>query len=151
MNLRLAAASFALALVLVSSHLAQADERASCEVLMIHALREGSGIDSRLSQLRQLREPPFNAYTTFRLLQRARLQLTLGTPMTVALPTGRSLRLSLSGRVNANRLKFQVSINRPNRADYLPGLEYVTQRGEPFFQAGQSYQRGVLVLGFVCR
>lgn len=118
---------------------------------MIHALRDGGGIDRRLSRLTQLREPPFNAYTTFRLLQRARLQLVLGAPATVALPTGRTLRLSLTGRVAAARLKFQVSINRPNRSDYLPAVEYITQRGEPFFQAGQTYQRGVLVLGFVCR
>jgi hypothetical protein len=48
-------------------------------------------------------------------------------------------------------MKFQVSINRPNRADYLPAVEYVTERGEPFFQAGQTHRGGVLVLGFVCR
>ena len=49
------------------------------------------------------------------------------------------------------RLRFQVSITWPHRSDYLPAVQYVTGRGEPFFQAGQTYQQGVLVLAFVCR
>jgi len=130
---------------------AWAQERASCEVLMIHALREPGGIDQALSQLRQLREPPFNTYTAFRLLRRARVPLVGTTPESLDLPTGRKLRLSYLGRSGETRLRFQVSITRPGRSDYLPAVQYVTQRGEPFFQAGQTYQQGVLVLAFVCR
>jgi hypothetical protein len=148
---RLAASAIMAAFLCVSTtSSARADERSACEVLTILALREPGGIDTRLAQLRELREPPFNAYTNFRLLHRDLLRLTQGTPATLSLPTGRTMRLSLTGR-NGNRLKFQVSINRGNRSDYLGGVEYVTQRGEPFFQAGQSYQHGVLILGFVCR
>jgi hypothetical protein len=138
-------------LSLAMGGVAWAQERASCEVLMIHGLREPGGIDQTLSQLRQLREPPFNTYTTFRLLRRARVPLAGTTPQSLDLPTGRKLRLSFLGRSGESRLRFQVSITRPGRSDYLPAVQYVTQRGEPFFQAGQTYQQGVLVLAFVCR
>lgn len=150
MRTRVAILGLLLSLAFGSS--AWAQDRASCEVLMIHGLREGSGIDQALSQLRQLREAPFHpTYTTFRLLRRARLGLTVGTPQSLDLPTGRSLRLSFLGRSGQDRLRFQVSITRPGRSDYLPAVQYVTQRGEPYFQAGQVYQQGVLVLAFVCR
>ena len=149
--MKIRAVFLVLALGLLSSSAAWAQDRASCEVLMIHGLREEGGIDQSLSQLRQLREPPFNTYTKFRLLRRSRLPLTLGAPQSLELPTGRTLKLAFLGRSGQNRLRFQVSITRPRRADYLPAVQYVTQRGEPFFQAGQTYQQGVLVLAFVCR
>jgi hypothetical protein len=149
MIMRTAILGFVLSLAM--GGVAWAQERASCEVLMIHGLREPGGIDRALSQLRQLREPPFNTYTTFRLLRRARVPLVGTTPESLDLPTGRKLRLSFLGRSGESRLRFQVSITRPGRSDYLPAVQYVTQRGEPFFQAGQTYQQGVLVLAFVCR
>lgn len=149
--MRIRAVILGLALGLLSGTAALAQDRASCEVLMIHGLREEGGIDQALSQLRQLREPPFSTYTRFKLLRRSRVPLTIGTPQSLELPTGRTLRLSFLGRSGQERLRFQVSITRPGRSDYLPAVQYVTQRGEPFFQAGQTYQQGVLVLAFVCR
>lgn len=149
MRIRAAIAGLLLSLLWASAAFAQ--DRASCEVLMIHALREPGGIDQSLSQLRQLHAPPFDTYTKFHLLRRARVPLLVGTPANLDLPTGRNLRLSFLGRSGQGQLRFQVSINRPNRTDYLPAVTYVTARGEPFFQAGQTHEQGVLVLAFVCR
>jgi hypothetical protein len=151
--MKIRAAMLGLLLSLSFGSVASAQERAACEVLMIHGLREGPGIDQSLSQLRQLREAPFSpSYTTFKLLRRARLPLVVGTPQSLELPTGRSLRLSYLGRSGQEeRLRFQVSITRPGRRDYLPAVQYVTQRGEPFFQAGQTHEAGVLILAFICR
>jgi hypothetical protein len=65
----------------------------------------------------------------------------------IALPAARKLRITLLARRKDGRFRVQVSINRPNKADYLPLLEVAAQPGERFFVAGQKYQGGTILIG----
>jgi hypothetical protein len=117
------------------------------EVLVILAQDEGGPIDPSLSSIKALKEPPFNAYRSMKILSRAKLELALERAFEVELPNGRTLRITLRERRSDGRAKVQVSINRPNQKDYLPLLEVIASPGEPFFVAGQKYQGGTLVIG----
>ena len=74
------------------------------------------------------------------------ITLSDATPATVALPNGRSLLIKLVERMPDGRHKVSVSINRPDKQDYLPLLTVIAS-GEPFFVAGQKHAGGTLVIG----
>lgn len=126
---------------------AHADAQAHGEVLVILAGDEAGPTDPSLSSLKALKQPPFNAYRSMKILSRSRLELTLERAFELDLPNGRKLRITLRERRSDGRAKVQVSINRPHQKDYLPLLEVIASPGEPFFVAGQKYQGGTLVIG----
>lgn len=117
------------------------------EVLVILAGDEDGPFDPSLSSVKALKVPPFNAYKSMKILGRSALSLVPDRADEIDLPNGRKLRITLVDRRKDGRFKVQVSINRPNKADYLPLLEVAAQPGEPFFVAGQKYQGGTLVIG----
>jgi hypothetical protein len=140
---------FFLALLAIASlHArASADETVPGEVLVVLASEQAGAIDPELANIAALKKPPFSAYKSMKVLTRTDIKLKQGQPFTVSLPNGRHLMLTLTERLTDGRSKVQLSINKPNKKDYLPLLEVKAKAGQPFFVAGQSYEGGTLVIG----
>lgn len=117
------------------------------EVLVIHGLAEGSGVDPALKSLAALSEPPFNSFPQKRLLSQSNALLAVDIPSEVDLPNGRKLRLTLLGTGKDGRHRVRVSINRPGKTDYLPVMTVKVSAGDPFFVAGQKFKKGTLIIG----
>ncbi len=126
---------------------ARAAESVSAEVFVILASEKEGEIAAALAKIKALRQPPFSSFRTMEVLQKSNVELKKGEPVTVTLPNGRRLMLKLQKQMPDGRSKVQLSINRPNKKDYLPLLEVIAKQGEPFFVAGQKYQGGTLVIG----
>jgi hypothetical protein len=118
----------------------------SVELLVLHATHGKPELDPRLSDLDELKKPPFSSYERYRLIDRTKLPLVKGAPKTRRLPNGRVLRTELAGMVEADVVRLVASINQPGAADFLPLLEVKAKVGQRFIVAGQRYQSGILVL-----
>jgi hypothetical protein len=140
------ATSLVAGLALVSADRALAEGPVRGEVLVVLAKEEQGPMEERLKAMPALQQPPFNAFHSMKLLSTSAIALDDGKPVISELPNGRRLQLSLIERLPDGRHKVQVSINRPNKKDYLPVLTVIAS-GEPFFVAGQKYQGGTLVIG----
>ncbi|MEM7434446.1 MAG: hypothetical protein AAF436_04775 [Myxococcota bacterium] len=117
------------------------------EVLVVLAQEESGKIDPELKKLTALRRPPFNSFRSMKVLSKPKVKLVPGRDAVVSLPNGRRLKLALLQIMPDGRFKMKVSINRPEKADYLPLLQVVASAGDPFFVAGQTYEGGTLVVG----
>lgn len=117
------------------------------EVLVILAGDEEGPIDPDLSTVKALQVKPFNGYKSFKILSRSPLALVPNQAEEIGLPAARKLRITLLEKRKDGRFKVQVSINRPNKTDYLPLLEVAASPGERFFVAGQKYQGGTILIG----
>jgi hypothetical protein len=126
---------------------ALAAEKTPGEVFVVLATDEEGTIDPALSKIRALGKPPFNAFRAMKVESRSAISLETGKPVTVALPNGRRLMLTLKELMKDGRARVQLSINRPDKKDYLPLLEVKAKKGEPFFVAGQKYKGGTLIIG----
>jgi hypothetical protein len=126
---------------------ARASEPVAAEVFVILASEQQGEIEPLLANIPALRKPPFNSFHSMKVLQKFNVELKLGEPVTVALPNGRTLMLKLQQQMPDGRSEVQLSINRPDKKDYLPLLDVKAKKGEPFFVAGQKYQGGTLVIG----
>jgi hypothetical protein len=136
-----------LLLSLSAGSVARAEAPVPGEVFVVLASEEKGAIDPALSQIKALSRPPFNAFRTMKVLSRSDISLQTGKPVTVSLPNGRRLKLTLAELMADGRAKVQLSINRPDKKDYLPLLEVKAKSGEPFFVAGQKHQGGTLIIG----
>lgn len=125
----------------------RASESVAAEVFVILASEKKGEIAPALAKIKALRQPPFSSFQTMEVLQKSDVDLKQGKPVTVTLPNGRRLMLKLKQQMPDGRSKVQLSINRPNKKDYLPLLEVIAKQGEPFFVAGQKYKGGTLVIG----
>lgn len=127
---------------------------ASAEIVILHATNDGSGIDAKIGQMPELAKPPFSAYNSYKLLERVKLGLAKGKPMTIKLPNQSVLQVSLKDVVAAKkkdeprRYVISASIQQPGGDSFLPLLEVNAQAGENFFVAGQKHKGGILVIGF---
>jgi hypothetical protein len=117
------------------------------EVLVVLAKEEAGSIDPELKKLTALRRPPFNSFRSMEILSKPKVRLTPGKDAVVSLPNGRRVKLALLQVMPDGRYKMKVSINRPEKTDYLPLLQVVASSGDPFFVAGQTYKGGTLVVG----
>lgn len=117
------------------------------EVIVVLAGDGEGGVDPSLGNIKALKQPPFNAFKSMKILSRTPVALQTTQASTVDLPNGRRLQLTLIERMPDGRTKVQVSINKPGQKDYLPLLQVIASAGEPFFVAGQKYQGGTLVIG----
>jgi hypothetical protein len=124
-----------------------AEELISGEVFVILASEETGPIDPSLAQIPALSKPPFNGFRSMQVLTRSAVSLSSGKAADLALPNNRRLSITLREKMPDGRNKVQVSITRPNEKDYLPLLEVIASPNEPFFVAGQKYQKGTLVIG----
>jgi hypothetical protein len=118
----------------------------SVELFVLHATHGKPELDPRISDLDELKKPPFSSYERYKLIDRAKLPLVKGAPKTRRLPNGRVLRTELAGLVEDDVVRLVASINQPGAADFLPLLEVKAKIGQRFIVAGQRYQSGILVL-----
>jgi hypothetical protein len=118
----------------------------SVELFVLHATHGKPELDPRISDLDELKKPPFSSYERYRLIDRAKLPLVKGTPKTRRLPNGRVLQTELAGVLEGDVVRLVASINQPGAADFLPLLEVKAKVGQRFIVAGQRYQSGILVL-----
>lgn len=127
----------------------------TAEILVLHATNTGGGIDPKVKHLKQLTEPPLSAFNTYKLLSEKRQPAEQGKPSELALPDGRTLRLLYKGpaepKTDAEKKKpprhvVTTSISDAKGKDFLPSLEVNANLDEYFFVAGQSYEKGILVL-----
>ncbi|MDH3199646.1 MAG: hypothetical protein OEM15_02015 [Myxococcales bacterium] len=133
------------------SNLVQSDRASAggvpAEVLVVLAEEKAGSIDPELKKLTALRRPPFNSFRSMQILSKPKLKLIPGRDAVVSLPNGRRLKVALLQIMPDGRYKMKVSINRPDKFDYLPLLQVVASAGDPFFVAGQTYKGGTLVVG----
>jgi hypothetical protein len=137
---------------------AQADPSkvvARAEVIVLHGLNTGEGIDPRIGDLPQLKQPPFSSYNTYKLLDRVQLPLARAQSREHPLPDKGKLKVHLTdvmeekiaGKKPEVRYVLEASINKPGGREFLPVLKVKARPGEIFFVAGQKYKGGILVLG----
>ena len=126
----------------------------SAELVVLHATNDGTGIDAKIGPMPELAKPPFSAYNSYKLLERTKLGLSRGKPMTFKLPNQSVLQLSLK-EVLASKKKdepqryvLSASIQQTGGDSFLPLLEVNATAGENFFVAGQKHKGGILVIGF---
>jgi hypothetical protein len=125
---------------------AAAQEPVKGEVLVVLAREAAGPVDPKLKEIAALQQAPFNSFGSMELLATHAIELTADKPASVDLPNGRNLRVALVERMPDGRHKLQVSINRPDKKDYLPLLTVIAS-DEPFFVAGQRHAGGTLVIG----
>lgn len=116
------------------------------EVTILYATNDKKGIDPRIGRMPELEKPPFSAYDSYAFLDRTRLPLNKVEPKTLKLPNGRLLATKLVEVLAPDVVRLSASITQPNGKEFLPLLEVKAKLGQPFIVAGQSYERGILVL-----
>ncbi len=126
---------------------------AKAEIMVLHATQSpGPGsIDPQIGNLPQLKRPPFSSYNTYKLLDRKALGLEKGKPVTYVMPNKRVLQVTLQDVTSDGRFKIAAAINDPNGGAFLKLLEVTAAANETFFVAGQSFDGGILVIGFTVR
>jgi hypothetical protein len=133
---------------------AEAAESVAAEIVILHATNEGTGIDPKIGKMPELGKPPFSAYNSYKLLERAKLGLAKAKPTTTKLPNGSVLMVSLKDvtppkkKDDPKRFVISASIQDPGGTTFLPLLEVNAKAGENFFVAGQKHKGGILVIGF---
>lgn len=160
-----AAASIAAAMVAPGDALAQKDkdkgpppaaaavQKARAEIVVLHATNDHTGIDPKIGKMPELGKPPFSSYDSYKLLDRAEVQLTRGSAQQKKLPDDGQLAVTLKEILAAEKKgdppRFAVSakIQKPGGKSFLPALEVSAKKGEIFFVAGQRYKGGILVVG----
>lgn len=116
------------------------------EVMVLHATQAPEAwIDPQIGDTKRLREPPFSSYNNYKLLDKKTLPLKKGEAANLPLPTTRTLQVLLLDKVE-QRFKVSASISQPDGKAYLKLLEVTAAPNETFFVAGQSYNKGSLVL-----
>lgn len=121
-------------------------ERATVELLVLHATNAKRGIDPRLRDLTELTQAPFSSYDSYAIADQTELVLEKGQPKTRRLPNGRVLETRLVDRLGDGSVRLSASINQPGAPDFLPLLEVKAKFGQRFIVAGQRHKSGILVL-----
>ena len=139
---------------------ARADHPARCTIRVIHAVDPGAQpsaevkIDPKLDKLRPyLLKPPFSAWREFILLEKKFVTLETKTPSAFVLPNGKPASLSFIEHLpdepgHPHRVRLQLQIGDPAH----PSLNtvFVVDEGGVVLQAGQHYNKGLLILGTSC-
>lgn len=119
-------------------------QQAVAKIVVLHGTNDGKGIDPAIGDLPQLKQPPFSAYDSYKLLDRGSVKLDPSGKM--SLPDGGSLGLEVQA-ADGDRYTVVASITKKGGKKFLPGATVSAKRGEYFFLAGQKYKNGILVLG----
>jgi hypothetical protein len=137
--------------------LGAAASKPAVEVSVIQATRTdgGASMDPQLPDLPpHTREQPFLRFNTFKLLDRKRLPIEAGKPVTDPLVNGRSLQVTLldvTGGEGSKRFHLRAAIDEPGKLALLKLLEVTAGANEPFFVGGPGYGGGTLLLEIVVR
>ena len=125
----------------------------ACEIVVLHATNDNSGIDPKIGKMPELGQPPFSSYNSYKLLDRPKIAVAKGVQSTVKLPNGLDMAVNLKDIIapvkkdEVTRYRVSTSIQKPGGNTFLPLLEVTAKAGEWFFVAGQTYKGGVLVIG----
>lgn len=121
----------------------------AAEIIVAHATNTGGGIDAKLKDLPQLRQPPFSAYDTYRLIDRGTVALAQGSPGQMPIVDDRLLSLALEEVVTKgrepSRYRVKATLSKKDGAD-ATNVVALLKTGERFFVAGQKYKGGILVI-----
>lgn len=121
------------------------------EIMVMHATQEPAGsIDARIGTMPQLTKPPFSAYNTYKLLDKKTVSVERAKSTAYLLPNGRTLDIRVEPLANKS-YRVVASISRPEGGAYLKLLEVTAPPNEPFFVAGQTYNKGSLVVAITVR
>ncbi len=126
-----------------------ATERSEAEVIVLHALNDGKGIDPKIGKMPQLKQPPFSAYSSYRLLHRGRVNLVKGKDATLVLPNKGKVVLqlkSVSKTKKGKRFVLATRIDKANGSKFFRG-EFKAKPRNIFFVAGERHGKGILVVG----
>lgn len=127
--------------------------QAVAEVIILHGTNSGEGIDPKIGDLPQLKEPPFSSYDSYKLLERSDEKLVDDTTAEKKLPNQGKLELTLKGiepgkpGKKGKRYAFEAAIKDAKGKDLLPSVKWTTKKGEYVFLAGPKYKKGILVIG----
>lgn len=123
---------------------------ATAEVIILHGTNSGEGIDPKIGDLPQLKEPPFSSYDSYKLLERGDEKLEDAKTAEKKLPNDGKLELTLRGvepGKKGKRYAFEAAIKDAKGKDLLPSVKWTTKQGEYVFLAGPKYKKGILVIG----
>src|SRR5262249_53114556 len=132
---------------------ARADDKpADCVLRVIHALKEGDGIDPRITKLRPyLEKEQFRAWKKFILLDEKTATLQPKGAATFDLPNGRKAHLTYVEHLpdeKSHRMRLHLTIN--DAAKKVLSTTFVLDEDGVVLQAGQPHRGGVLILGISC-
>ncbi len=147
----------AVAVLLGCAAVSVADEPATaakCDLRVIHALKEGGGIDPRITRLRPyLERAPFTAWHEFKLLDDKQMELAPHGSASFDLPNGRKGTLTYLDHMLAadgdHRMRLQLTLD--NGEKRVLNTTFVLDEGGVVLQVGQKYQAGLLILGVSCQ
>ncbi len=118
---------------------------ALAKVIVLYANNSGKGIDPRIGDMPQLKQPPFSAYDTYELLERADVPFSKANWGDHALPNGGKLAFKLN-EVKDKKYDVAAKIQKPGGKTLL-NANVKAKEKEIFFMAGPKYKDGILVLG----
>ena len=132
---------------------ARADDRpAKCVLRVIHALKDGEGIDPKITKLRPyLQKEQFAAWKKFVLLDEKEASLQPKGMATFDLPNGRKAELTYIEHVHGDkvhRMRLHLSINENSKK--VVNTTFVVDEGGVVLHAGQHHGAGMLILGVSC-
>lgn len=134
--------SFLLLLLLLAAVPSEAANTVTVDVGAVYASNEGTSIDPALGMIRGKLHSMFN-YTSYRMLDRKRLSLSVGETGVFEFPDRRTMRATpLPARGDKVRLSIQISDGPRNLLTTTLGL----RRGGMVLVGGPSHQAGVLIL-----
>lgn len=131
----------------------KAPETVDAELLTLHATTKGKTIDPRLGRQPAMAQPPFKAYTNYRLIKRSGAVLAKGMAWKTQLPNDRDLMISLKDvivpkRKSKDPMKFVIaaSIAKRGATVFEPVLEVETITGEHVLIPADKHQGGLIVV-----
>jgi hypothetical protein len=132
-----------------------ADAPTRCMVRLIHALRDGEGIDPQIVKLRPyLQKDAFASFKRFVLLDKREFALQPKLAERLPLPNGKEASLTYLEMVDRNdgkrRLRMRLEIVTPGQAQRLLDTTFLLEDGGVVMQAGQKHDSGQLILGVSC-
>ncbi len=138
---------------LPASQLTAGTAKVKAEVMVIHATKAAApgSYDPRIGDVSRLKEPPFDAFNTYQLLDKRTLELEAGKSGSVVLPNQRTLQVAYTGLTGDSRHDVSASISQADGNSFLKLLRVSASVGQTFFVAGQSYLGGNLVLAITLR
>jgi len=119
--------------------------KALASVIVLYAHNGGGGIDPRIGDMPQLKQPPFSAYDTYELLERADVPFSKDKWGGHGLPNGGKLAFKLNA-VKDKTYDVAAKIDKASGKTLL-NANVKAKQGEIFFMAGPKYKDGILVVG----
>ena len=130
----------------------KAPETVDAELLTLHATTRGKTIEPRLGKQPALARPPFDAYSSYKLLKRSGAVLAKGMAWKTRLPNDRELMISLKDIIVDRRgkapLRFVLaaSIARTGATVFEPVLEVEATLGEHVLIPADTFRGGLVVV-----